>query len=132
MVARTRTPLDPVVHVYKYFVAAGIKPSSDEFIFRAIKVDKSGKPIALRRAPRPISYTTAREMLRKLLADIGLNPSLYGTHSLRAGGATAAAQHDVPERLFKKHGPWRSDDSKDRYIKESMEKRLRVSLNLGL
>ena len=45
---------------------------------------------------------------------------------------TAANNPDLPERLFKCHGRWRSGGAKDGYIKESIENRLKVSKSLGL
>eukprot|EP00731_Ephydatia_muelleri_P026444 Em0018g544a len=51
--------------------------------------------------------------------------------SLRAGGATAAANAGVPDRLFKRHGCWRSESAKDGYVKDSVERRLSVSKSLG-
>ena len=132
IVARTKTPLDPVVHLFKYISKAGIPQRSDAYIFRGLRYDKSTKSLCLRNHPSHISYTTVKDILKGLLMDIGLDPALYGTHSLRAGGATTAANNSVQERLFKKHGRWRSDDSKDRYIQESLDKRLKVTLNLGL
>ena len=48
------------------------------------------------------------------------------------GGASATANIGVPDRLFKKHGRWRSETAKDGYVKDSMKDRLSVSLNLGL
>ena len=45
----------------------------------------------------------------------------FGLHSLRAGGASAAANAGVPDRLFKRHGRWRSKAAKDGYIKDSEE-----------
>ena len=38
-------------------------------------------------------------------------------------GATAEANAGVPDRLFKRHGRWKSESAKDGYIKDSMEKR---------
>ena len=38
------------------------------------------------------------------LKNIGAETKLFGSHSLRAGGATAAANLGVNDRLFKKHG----------------------------
>ena len=35
---------------------------------------------------------------------LSMDPKLFGMHSLRAGGATAAANAGVPDRLFKRHG----------------------------
>ena len=42
--------------------------------------------------------------------------SNFGLHSLRAGGASAAANSHVSDRLFKRHSRWKSEKSKDRYI----------------
>jgi len=51
---------------------------------------------------------------------------------MRAGDATAAANAKVPDRLFKRHGRWRSESAKDGYVKDSVESRLQVSQRLGL
>ena len=45
-----------------------------------------------------------------------MDPKQFGMHSLRAGGATAAANAGVLDRLFKRHGHWRSETAKDGYI----------------
>ena len=70
-------------------------------------------------------------MLEKLVA-IGLDKRQFGVHSLRSGGASAAAQASVPDRWFKRHGRWRSENAKDGYIKENLQDRLQVSRSLGL
>ena len=61
-----------------------------------------------------------------------MDPQLFGMHSLRAGGATAAANAGVPDRLFKRHGRWWFESAKDGYVKDSVEKWLSVSKNLGI
>ena len=53
--------------------------------------------------------------------------SRYGLHGLRAGGASAAANHGVPDRLFKRHGRWRSENAKDGYVRDELNERLKVS-----
>ena len=68
-------------------------------------------------------------MLKSAIAEIGLDPTNFG---LRASGASAAAAIGVPDRLFKRHGRWKSDSSTDRYIKETLGNTLLVSLNLGI
>ena len=70
-------------------------------------------------------------MLEKL-GEVGLDKSKFGLHSLRSGGASAAANAGIPDRWFKRHGRWRSESAKDGYIKDSLEDRLQVSRNLGL
>ena len=57
---------------------------------------------------------------------------MFGLHSLRSGGASAAANAGIPDRLFKHHGRWRSENAKDGYIKDDLNSRLRVSHSLGL
>jgi len=56
----------------------------------------------------------------------------YSLHGLRAGGATAAAAAGIPDRVFKHHGRWKSDNAKDGYVEDSLEKHLSVSQSLGL
>ena len=60
-----------------------------------------------------ISTDTMRSRLRDSLTSIHQvvpGPVAdYGLHSLRRGGATAAAQQQVPVRLIMHHGRWRSD-----------------------
>ena len=58
--------------------------------------------------------------------------SKIGLHSLRAGGATAAANNGIPDRLFKRHGRWSSETAKDGYVKDNLDSLLSVSKNLGI
>ena len=67
-----------------------------------------------------------------MVEKIGLDKRKFGLHSFRAGGATAAAHNGVPDRLFKRHGRWKSEKAKDSYVKDKLSDLLSVSLNLGL
>ena len=51
-----------------------------------------------------MSYTRTRELVLGALSNIGLDKSQFGVHSLRAGGATAAASAGIPDRAFRRHG----------------------------
>ena len=51
----------------------------------------------------------------------GLDSSLFGIHSLRSGGASAAAALGVPHRLFQRHGGWRSEKARNDYVEESLD-----------
>lgn len=53
-------------------------------------------------------------------------------HSLRSGGATAAASNGITDRLFKKHGRWKSEKAKDGYVQENLLEKLSVSKKLGI
>ena len=75
-----------------------------------------------------MTYTRVREIIISALQSIGLDHEKFGLHNLRSGGATAAAAAGVDDRLFKKHGRWKSDKAKDGYVKESLADRLHVSI----
>ena len=56
-----------------------------------------------------------------------------GTHSLRAGGATAAANSGViDDRCLMRHGRWKSQESKIMYIDDSVAKKLKITQALAL
>ena len=75
----------------------------------------------------PMSYSRANELIKQELRKEGLDPGFYGVHSLRAGGASAAAALGIPDRLFQRQGGWRSEKSKNNYIQESLESLLKVT-----
>ena len=122
----------PVTILSRYLKMAGFKNNSEKFIFRSVSFFSSLGIHKLRPSNKAITYTCARELILKVFKDIGLESRLFGTHSLRAGGATAAAENQVPDRLFKKHGRWRSERVKDGYVRENLDQLLIVSQNLGL
>ena len=116
--------------IYSRDVLAGIDKQCDKYIFRGIENTKNGQK--LRKINKLLSYATVRGHVLDLLANIGLDPTKFGLHSLRSGGASAAANLGVNDRLFKKHGRWKSDKVKDSYVHEDIESKLSVSRNLGL
>ena len=73
-----------------------------------------------------------RELFKKKVEELGYPAEVFGLHSLRAGGTSAAANAGVSDRLFKRHGRWRSDNAKDGYIEDSMQSRLSVTQCLGI
>ena len=48
------------------------------------------------------------------------------------GGATAAANNGISDRLFKRHGRWRTDKAKDGYVEDSIDHRMEVTKQIGL
>ena len=58
------------------------------------------------------------------LEQLGYKAADYGLHSLRAGGATTAANAAVPDCPFKRR---RSESAKDGYVDDSVESSLAVS-----
>ena len=57
----------------------------------------------------PLSYCRACEIVLCAFEAIGISRRDYGLHILRAGGASAAANAQVADRLFKGHGRWNSE-----------------------
>ena len=125
-IAETETRYCPV-GLLKRFIQAG-EHSLDSFLFRKISHTKAG--FKLRK--QKLSYSRALELFKKQLEKIHLDPSLYGLHSLRSGGASLAASIGIPDHLIMRHGGWRSEGSKNRYINESIDSLLRISKASGL
>lgn len=113
----------------QYCNLAGINQLSTERLFRAIVKTKNGEKL---RESGSLSYSRIREILMGKICSLGYDSSAFGTHSFRAGGATLAANEGVPDRLFKRHGRWKSETAKDGYIKDSLQVRLEVSKKLRL
>ena len=99
----------------------GIQKDSTLFLFRQITKTKRGEYL---RDHGSISYTTLREQFKTKMKYLGYQAKKFGIHSLRAGGASAAANAEVPDCLFKRYGRWRSENAKDGYIEDSLEKTL--------
>ncbi len=83
--------------------------------FQGIVKTKPGERL---RASGWLSYTRMWELFLHRIAELGFDPEKYGLHSLRAGGATAAANAGVPDRLFKRQGHWKSELAKDEYVED--------------
>ena len=74
----------------------------------------------------PLAVGTPYELIKSQLRSIGVEPKGYGSHSLRRGGATAAAAKKVRMHILKRHGRWRSD-AVYLYIVDAPEEQLGVS-----
>ena len=129
LVARTGSSICPVAMLERYFSLAGLSHRPKLRLFRGIVHTKKGGRL---RASGSLSYTRMRELLLDELSGLGFNAKSFGVHSLRSGGATAAANAGVPDRLSKHHGRWRSESAKDGYVKDSVSSLLSVSRRLGL
>ena len=105
-----------------------VEPS--HYVFRALSKTRSGHTLVS--ANKPISYSSVRDYFKSTFKDIVPNIALFSTHSLRAGGASAAANAGVADSLFQRHGRWKSVSAKNGYVEDSLESRLLVSKNLGI
>ncbi|XP_053383460.1 uncharacterized protein LOC128549820 [Mercenaria mercenaria] len=129
LIARTGTLLCPVLNLERYFSWANIDCDSDTYIFCHLTGTKNGYKV--RKDGKHLAYSNLRTLFLESLKPHVKDVSRYCLHSLRSGGATSAANRGI-DRLFKRHGRWRSESAKDGYVKDSVDERLKVSLSLGL
>ena len=129
VISKGQTHACPYLLLKKYFSLAHINAVSEDFLFRSIF--RSKKRCSLIYKNKPLSYTRARECIVSRLKEVCSDMNI-GLHSLRAGGATVAANSDVNERCWKRHGRWKTDSAKDGYVADSINHRLEVTNKLGL
>ena len=99
----------------RYVEAANIDLNSSNLSFRTVYFCKSKRLYKLRSTS--LSYSRTRELVLSAFSSLGYSPKAFGLHSLRSGGATAAANAGVHDRLFKRHRRGRSETAKDGYVK---------------
>ena len=108
-IARTFTETCPVAMLESYICRGGIQMVSDKNLYRPIV---NGKVQKLRKEGG-LTYSRMRELLKEKLQELGFSSTEFSLHSLRAGGATAAAGAGVLDRIFKRHGRWKTENAKD-------------------
>jgi hypothetical protein len=79
-----------------------------------------------------ISYECIRIQLRDVFKELGLDTAVFRTHSMRVGGATAAAAAGVSNDLAAKHGGWMDLFAFHGYVELCLRDRLIPSLALDL
>ena len=104
-------------------------PSKD-VIFKPISKGKGSCKLV--GPDKPYSYSTIRGAFRRHLESLGVGPSKFGLHSLRSEWASMAASNGVNDKVFRRHGRWKSLQAKDEYVDDNLEQRLEVSSFLGL
>ena len=129
-IAKTGNITCPYTYLLKYLESAEIPSDSQDFIFRSLRYDKIYKGNVL--SNKPLTPGRASEILKAKLQAIGVGASRFSNHSFRSGGATSAANLNVPDRLFKVHGRWKSESAKDGYVRDKVESRLFVPMNIGI
>ena len=132
-IAKTNGPACPHSLLLRFYSLAGIEQRSEAYIFQPLSALTAN---GVKKRNQPIGYSSYREILKNALAAVGENPELFGTHSLRSGGATAIAERtsDTPnrDRLLRLQGRWKTDTSRDASIKDSLTNRLSVTKALKL
>ena len=77
-----------------------------------------------------VTTRQVRAVVKMLMASVGEDPSLFGAHSLRIGGATAALAKGVPAVVIRAMGRW-SSDIYEIYCRASDEAVLRFGVAIG-
>ena len=101
MIAIGDTIACPYFILRKYLDLAAIDLSSEHFSFKP--TFRSGNKCSLIYENKPLGYTRARECILSKLRRISPN-LILGLHSLRAGGASAAANAGIWGKCLKRHG----------------------------
>ena len=96
----------PVATLQRYLNIAEINENSEEFIFRSVTTHKNNEHRTLKKENLPLSYARARELFLTVVTPVGIETERFLLHSLRSGGTSAAANVEVNNRLFKRHGCW--------------------------
>ena len=130
LLAKTGYVSCPFNQLRRYVSAANLDLSSSLPFFRSLYFHKATSTYSLRSTG--MSYSRTREIVLQAFVELGYPKNLFGLHSLRAGGASAAANAGVSDRLFKRHGRWKTDQAKDCYIKDKLDSLLSVSKSLHL
>lgn len=128
VIAKVDSILCPVKNVLKLIRWGNL--SGNDYLLCNICLTKCGYKV--RKANKKMSYSNLRDLFIEALAPHVVDVKSFSLHSLRSGGASAAANNGVKDRMFKRHGRWVSDSAKDGYIKDKLDERLSVSMSLGL
>jgi site-specific recombinase XerD len=115
VISETRTCICPLKW---YRIFCGVRNPHATFLFHRMGTSKD--------MDSPLSTATPNFVIKRLIKSIGLDPSLYGSHSCRKGGCTTAVEAGSDIRLIAKHGRWKSD-AINVYIKDSKETKLSVT-----
>lgn len=78
----------------------------------------------------PLSYEFMNDMVKRLMARVGENPTEFGTHSLRIGGATAMFAAGASETVIRTMGRWSSDCYR-LYVRACFESSLNWTIAAG-
>ena len=111
------------------YLARSGKSSCPVSITERIVKSKSGEYF---HASKGVSISTLRDEFQKYIQPFVDDVSKYGAHSMRSGAASNPACRRIPGDLLDMHAGWRCPSSKNRYIKHTIEDRLRVSKSLLL
>ena len=90
--------LDPVRALERLFA---LDPVPEE--------ERASTPLFREATGAALTTRRIRAVVKALMAEVGEDPRLFGAHSLRIGGATAALSKGVPAMVIRAMGRWSSE-----------------------
>ena len=90
-------------------IACPVEAMTQFLKHRAATFSQNNGPLFKQVDGRPLTRSAFVAIIRVILQRMGLNPDCYAGHSFRIGGATAAAEANIPDHLIKTLGRWSSD-----------------------
>ena len=128
-IARSNNITCPVAISQRLLAILPDGSDSSNLVVRRIKLCKNVKTF---HESRGISYTTAKELIKKGLGVFYDDLSKLGTHSLRSGGASDPGCVQLSDFALQRHGGWKCTTSKNKYIHPSKSQLFEVSSSLSL
>jgi integrase len=116
----------PVRSLKRWLETSGITEGA---IFRPIR--RGQATLRGREASRDGGKLIAR-IVKRAAKRAGLDPKVFGGHSLRAGLATQAAMAGKPDRVIMRQGRWVDRRTLERYIREGTVFRENAAAGIGL
>jgi hypothetical protein len=95
------TLIDPVSALWELYAGDPV-PEAAEHVTPLFRLRGRGTTGSL-------TVDQVRIEIKTLMSSLGLDPARFGAHSLRIGGATAAAAAGVPPSVIRVMGRWNSD-----------------------
>lgn len=106
-----------------------IEIGQDAYLFTALSYHSSSSsytPLLT----RPLSYTRCRELFLDALKQVGIEePTHYGLHSMRSGGATHLANRGVSKELTMQHGRWKTTKAKKQIYQKRSDSTIKRGQN---
>ena len=114
VISPTGITVCPKTHLLVYIKLTNINDNLSNYIFQAsVKLSLVVSSVKVGSCHTLEQERFCWEIWKK----VGLPEGSFGLHGLRSGGGTAAG-NVVPEILIQKHGRWKVESSKNRYIHE--------------
>ena len=109
----------------RYLSMSGLSLGQNHFLFGPLTFDSGVWKVR----NEILSYNSYRRILNAQLVKQNLDPSLFGFHSCRSGGATELASTSTPLELMSA-GRWKDQRSLAHYVEIPLERRLQMFNNL--